>query len=61
LSLIFCDAGGEDLLAQIAMEDETWVCHSEQRAMEWHHNTTPRKKKFQSAISWKNCGYGLLE
>jgi hypothetical protein len=38
------------------MEDETWVRPSEQQAMEWHRITTPRKKKFQSAISWKNCG-----
>jgi hypothetical protein len=33
------------------MDDETWVRHSEQQAVEWHRNTTPSKKKFQSAIS----------
>jgi len=43
------------------MEDETWVHHSEQQAMEWHCNTTPRKKKFQSAVSRKNFGCSLLE
>jgi len=32
--LIFCDTGGEDLLPQIVMDDETWVCHSEQQAVD---------------------------
>jgi len=56
-----CDTGGEDLLSQIVMKDETWIRHSEKQAMEWHRNTPPWKKKFQSAIGWKNCGYSLLE
>jgi hypothetical protein len=33
------------------MEDETWFCHYEQQVMEWHHDTAPRKKKLQNAIS----------
>jgi hypothetical protein len=51
-----CDTKGEDLLSQIVMEDETWIRHSEKQAPQYSS-----KKKFQSAVGWKNCGYSLLE
>jgi hypothetical protein len=50
--LLSCNqADGESFLSRIVSGDETWIHHFEletkRQAMEWHHPTFPRGKKFK--------------
>jgi hypothetical protein len=55
------EAEGDDFLSTIVTGGETWIHHFEpekkRQSMEWHHTTSPRKKKFkaipQPARSWR--------
>ena len=46
---------GEEFLEKIVTGDETWVHffepESKRQSMEWHHTTSPRKKKFKTVRS----------
>jgi histone-lysine N-methyltransferase SETMAR len=49
------EAEGDHFLSTIVTDDETWIHHFEpetkRQAMEWHHTTSPRKKKFKAIPS----------
>jgi hypothetical protein len=49
------EAEGDDFLSTIVTDDETWIHHFEpetkRQSMEWHHTTSPRKKKFKTIPS----------
>jgi histone-lysine N-methyltransferase SETMAR len=49
------EAEGDNFLSIIVTGDETWIHHFEpetkRQSMEWHHTTSPRKKKFKGIPS----------
>jgi histone-lysine N-methyltransferase SETMAR len=49
------DADGDEFLGRIVTGDETWLHHfdpeTKRQSMEWHHTTSPRKKKFKVVAS----------
>jgi hypothetical protein len=49
------EAEGDDFLSTIVTGDKTWIRHFEpetkRQSMEWHHATSPRKKKFKAIPS----------
>ena len=65
---------GEEFLSNIVTGDETWVHffepESKRQSMEWHHTTSPTRKKFKSSPSvgkvmasvfWDEKGVILLD
>jgi hypothetical protein len=59
------EAEGDDFLTTIVMGDETWIHHFEpetkRQSMEWHHTTSPRKKKsLRQFLSQQDHGDSLL-
>jgi len=46
---------GDEFLTHIITGDETWVSHvtpeSKQQSMQWHHTSSPTKKKFKQTLS----------
>lgn len=56
---------GEEFLEKIVTGDETWVHffepESKRQSMEWHHTTSPKKKKIQnSAVGRESYGDSVL-
>jgi hypothetical protein len=49
------EAEGDDFLSTTVTGDETWIHHfkpkTKRQSMEWHHTTSPWKKKFNSIPS----------
>jgi hypothetical protein len=49
------EAEGDDFLSIIVTGDKAWIYHFEpetkRQSMEWHHTSSPRKKKFKAIPS----------
>ena len=74
LSFLECYEDSDEFLTHIVTGDETWVSHvnpeSKQQSMQWHHTSSPTKKKFKQTLSarkimctvfWNRYGVLLLD